>query len=487
TESVLLAALGGIVGVTIANACLTVIVVLIPPYLLPSEAAIGLNWPALVFSLAASCATALIFGLVPALHTTRHDLIDVMRGATIDTSQALRGKRLRAALVVIEVALSVVLLAGAGLLVRSYVNLQRIDLGFRADNLIYAQVTLPQKQYRSAAAQQELFNEILARLQALPGVASATVVSAVPLNGGIRSGIDIAGAPHERIAPTIVQLATASYFRTTGLHLTRGRFFSDDEAAARRQIVVVNETLVKRYFGAADPLGQFITINALGAAPEDALQDPRFEVVGVVADTKNHGIRDAAWPEAFAPSSVTSAYGHAIVVRSVNARGQIINSVREGIWAIDRNVVIAETGMVEDLLRRYAYAEPLFSLAVLSAFAAVGLVLVMLGVYGAIAYAVARETHAIGIRMALGARPQEVRDMVLKRTLVLIAAGITIGMLSALFGTRALATQLWGVTPNDPVTLGAVAALILCVGLAAGYVPARRATRIDPALAMRVE
>jgi predicted permease len=487
TESVVLAILGGIVGVVIANACLKIIVLLMPPYLIPTESAIGLNWPALLFSLGMSCATPLVFGLVPALQTTRRDLIELMRGANTDSPQAVRGKRLRAALVVIEVALSVVLLAGAGLLVRTYVNLQRIDLGFRAENLIFARVTLPEAQPRTATATQELLNQVLARVQALPGVVSAAVVTAVPLNGGIRSGIDVAGTPHERAAPTIVQLATTSYFRTTGLRLMRGRFFSDSEAAARRQVAVVNETLVKRYFGGADPIGKFIAINALGALPEGRLEDPRFEVVGVVADTKNHGIRDAAWPEAFAPSSVTSAYGRAIVVRTAGAPAQIINSVREAIWAIDRNLVIAETGMVDDFLRRYQYAEPRFSLAVLSTFAAVGLVLVVLGVYGAIAYAVARETHAIGIRMALGARPREVREMVLTRTLILIAGGIGIGLLGALFATRVLATQLWGVTPNDPVTLAAVAALILGVGLAAGDIPARRATRIDPIVALRDE
>ena len=487
TESVLLALLGGLAGVGLAYACLRVVVVLVPATLLPAEAVIALNGSALLFSLVVSVATALVFGILPASQATRHDLIALLRSAGKETSDSFRGERMRTALVVVEVALSIVLLAGAGLLVRSYINLHRIDLGLRADDLIFARIKLPEGQYQSAAAKNDLVNQVVARVQSLPGIAGAAAASAIPLGGGIRTGIAVPGRPLDATASALVQLCTSSYFPTTGIRLRRGRFFSEAEVAAGRQVAVVNETLARQYFGDSDPIGRLITLNVFETFRDGRLADPRFEVVGVVADVKHRGPRESSWPEAYAPSSVSWAFGRSIVVRAADVRTPVIGSIRSAIWAVDRNLVITETGTVDDMLTQYSYSEPRFSLAVLSAFALVGLVLVTLGVYGAIAYTVARQTRAIGIRMALGARPSDVRGMVVTKTLGMIAAGGVFGVLAALLGTRVLTTQLWGVTSNDPATLGVVVALVVAVGLAAGYFPARRATRVDPMVALRYE
>lgn len=227
-------------------------------------------------------------------------------------------------------------------------------------------------------------------------------------------------------------------------------------------------------------------VNVLETLPDGRVDNPTFEIVGVVADAKNRGIQNPPLPESFIPSSVTGAYGRSIIVRTAGSPLPLLNSVRREIWAVNPNLVVTETGTVADILRK-SYVEPRFSLVVLGVFAGVGLVLVALGVYGVIAYTVSRQTHEIGIRMALGAARGDVQRMVLRMGLRLIGLGVVTGLLASLAVTRVLASQLWGVKPHDPLTLGAVVVVVAAAGVSACYFPARRATRVDPIVALRYE
>jgi putative ABC transport system permease protein len=249
----------------------------------------------------------------------------------------------------------------------------------------------------------------------------------------------------------------------------------------------VNQTLVNKFFGTEDPIGRTIKIKMLEKLPQGAVSDPTFEVVGVIADAKNNGIQDPPMPEMFVPYTVTGAFDRGILVRTSVPPLTLLKDVQREIWAVDRNVALTLTGSLEDFMRQFTYAEPRFGLVLMSVFAGVGLLLVALGVFSVIAYTVSRQTHEIGIRMALGAGRPDVLRMVLTMGGQLLGAGVALGLLGAFAATRVIANQLWGVSPRDPVTLAAVIAVVAAAGLAACWFPARRATRVDPLIALRYE
>jgi putative ABC transport system permease protein len=486
-ESFLLALLGALVGCFLSYFGLKAIVTAIPQGLIPREAAIRLNPPVLLFSLGIAVLTSVLFGLVPALQTARRDLVGPLRGSGKGTSSGAERGKLSGALVVAEVALSLVLLAGAGLLMRSFVKLQTVDLGLNPENVLAARLPLPRGQYQSAAAKQAVFRQMLDRVQALPGVVSVSTTSSLPPYGGIRSEVEIAGKTHSEKWEAIFQLASEGYFQTLGLRLLRGRLLTEAEVHDARKVAVVNEALVEKYFGHEDALGRQLTLKMLGTIPEGRVEDPVFEIVGVVADAKNQGLQAPIIPEAFIAFSVTGAFERGILVRTASAPLQLLNAVRREIWAVDRNIALTQIGSLTDLLKQYSYAEPRFSVVVLGVFAGVGLVLVALGVYSVIAYRVSRQTRDIGIRMALGATRSDVLRMVLRAGLRLIGAGIAVGVLACLAVTRVLSHQLFGVEPHDAPTLLSVVAVVVVAGLAACYFPARRAMSVDPIVALRSE
>jgi putative ABC transport system permease protein len=385
------------------------------------------------------------------------------------------------------VALSLVLLAGAGLLMRSFIKLQTVDLGFRPENIFVARLPLPPGQYKTATSKQQFFQQLLPRLQALPGVVAVTATSTLPPYGGIRSEVEVPGTTHAEKWTAIYQLCSEGYFQTLGLQLKRGRLLTETEVAGARKVIVVNETLVTKFFGNSDPLGRQIRFKMLETMPEGRVENPTFEVVGVVADAKNQGIQEPAMPEAFMPYTVTGAFERGILMRTQTNPLAMAQTVRREVWAVDRNVAITLTGSLTDYLKQFSYAEPRFGLVVLGVFAVVGLVLVVLGVYSVVAYTVSRQTQEIGIRMALGAGHGQVMTMVLRMGMSVVAIGIIAGVLAALGVTRVLRNQLWGLSATDPLTLAGVTVVIACAGICACYFPARRATRVDPVIALRYE
>jgi putative ABC transport system permease protein len=486
-ESLLLACGGAVIGCLFAYGGIKALVALIPAGMIPREAVIRLNVPVLAFSLASAIVTALVFGLVPALRAAKRDMVEPLKDSSKGVGGGFRGGRLRQALVIVEVALSLMLLVGAGLLMRSFVMLQHVDLGLNPENILVVRLPLPNGPYRSAAAKHQFFRTLLPRLSALPGVVSVTETTGLPPYGGITSEVQIPGNTNNERQTSLVQLVSEGYFQTLGLRLIRGRLLSDREVDDGRKVAVVNQTLVNRYFGAGNPLGQSVRFTMLENMPEQPVANPVFEIVGVISDAKNRGIQESPMPEAFVPYTLTGAFNRGVLIRTYSAPEALLNSVRREIWALDRNVALTNTGPLVGFLKRFSYAEPRFSVALLGVFAAVGLFLVSIGVYSLIAYTVSRQTHEIGIRMALGAGRADVLRMVAGMGLRLVVAGVAIGLGASLVATRIVASQIWGISPHDPLTLALVVLAMALVGLAACYFPARRATKVDPMVALRCE
>ena len=484
-ESLLLAAGGAIVGCLFAYGGVKAVTLLIPDGFIPREAVIRLNAPVLIFSLSAAMLTTMLFGLIPALQTARRDMVEPLKDAGKGVSGGFRRGRLRSALVVVEVALSLLLLVGAGLLIRSFVSLRTVDLGFNPENILVARVPLPRGQYTTAPEKQRFFRTVLDRVQALPGVVVATETTTLPPYGGIGTDLEIIGKTHTEKWRGIFQLCSEGYFQTLGLRLSRGRTFSAAEVNGARKVALVNQTLVTRYFGQEDPIGQRIKLSMLETFREGPVADPVFDIIGVMSDAKNQGIEEPVNPEVFVPYTLTGGFERGILVRTQGDPEALINSVRREIWAVDRNVALTLTGSLTGYLRQFSYAGPRFFLLLLGVFASVGLVLVAIGVYSVIAYTVSRQTHEIGIRMALGASHSSVLRMVAVMGLKLVAIGSVLGLLASFAATKVLAAQLANLSRFDPLTLASVVALMAVVGLAASYFPARRAMRLDPMVALR--
>ena len=354
-------------------------------------------------------------------------------------------------------------------------------------SVLAARLPLPRGQYETAAAKQQFFQSLLTRLQSQPGVVAVTAATSIPPYGGIGSEIDIPGKSHSERWDAIMQLCSEGYFPTLGLRLLRGRTLTEADVAGGRRVIVVNQTLVSRYFGTDDPLGRMIELKRLASLPQGRVENPVFEIVGVVADTRNQGLQDPTMPEAFLPYTITGAFERGILMRTAGDPLLMVNTVRREVWAVDRNVAITLSDSLANLLVQFSYARPRFTLVVLGVFAAVGLMLVMLGVYGVIAYGVSRQTHEIGIRMALGAGRGRVLGMVMLSGLQLVGIGVGLGVLASLGLTRVLSNQLWNVKPHDPLTMALVVAVLAAAAGCACYFPARRATRVDPLVALRAE
>ena len=486
-ESFILALGGALAGCLLAYAGIKILVTFIPQDTIPHEAVIGLNLTVLAFCIVVSIFTAVLAGLAPALQTAKIDIVERLKDSAATVSVGFRRGKLRSALVVVEVALSLVLLAGAGLLMRSFISLQAVDLGLRPDNILVARIPLPRGQYTTPAAKQQFFRTLLERVSALHGVVSATETSTLPPYGGIGTEIEISGKTHSDKWEGIFQLVSEGYFRTLGIRQLRGRTLSEVEVNDARKVAVINQTLARKYFGQEDPLGRSLTLKMLATEITPPVTDPVFEIVGIVADAKNQGIQEPPRPEIFIPYTITGAFERGILVRTERDPLAMLDTLRKEIWSVDRNVALTMTGSLEDYLKRFSYAEPRFSLILLAVFAGIGLVLVTLGVYSLIAYTVLRQTREIGIRMSLGATRRQVHRMVLRMGLQLIALGAVAGLLLSFGLTRVLAHQLWSVSSHDPVTLAAVVGVMGLAGLAACYFPARRATQVDPIVALRYE
>ena len=485
-ESLMLSTGAAVFGCVFAWAGLKALVAAIPQQTIPDEAVIRLNLPVLLATLVVSIASAVIFGLAPALHATRGNLADPLKAAGKGVSGGFRRGRMRNVLVIGEVAVSIVLLTGAGLLMRSFIALQNVDLGLDPENILHARLPLPREQYKTAAAKQHFFRELLERLHAIPGVVAAAETSTLPLYGGIPTDVEISGITHSDKWEAIFQLCSEGYFPTLRYKLLRGRVLSAVEVNDARKVAVINQTLARKFFGNTDPIGKRIEVKTLETWPEP-MKDPVFEVIGIIADAKNRGIQEPIVPEMFLPYTITGFAERGVLVRTAGDPMHMLNVVRSAIWATDRNVALTFVGSLHDSLRRFSYATPRFGLMLLGVFACVGLVLVAIGVFSVMAYAVSQQSHEIGLRMALGAQPADVWRMVLGVGARLIGIGLAAGLALSLVATQVISSQLFGISRFDPITLGGVILVLVAAGTAACYFPSRRATRVDPMIVLRYE
>jgi predicted permease len=486
-ESMMLGVAGAVLGCLLAFAGVRALVAYIPDGAIPREAEIGLDVPVLLFSLALAIATALIFGLAPAMQMARHDIVAPLKDAGRGITGGFRKGRLRSALVVVELALSLVLLTGAGLMMRTFVAMQTVDLGFRTSNLLVARLPFPRGQYQKAGDKKRFFNELLPRLQRTPGVLAATVITGLPPFGGFRSEVEVPGKTHTEQWRAICELTNEDYAKTLGLKLVRGRMLTETDLAGARKVAVVNQALWKKFFGDEDPIGRQMQVKELSRLRPSPVENPLFEIVGVFADVKNNGIQETIVPEMLVPHTITGSLERGIVVRTAGNPLALVEPVKREIWATDRNVALTMTRPLDEFLSDWVYAQPRFILLVLGVFAAIGLVLVAIGVYSVIAYTVSRQTQEIGIRIALGASYGDVVGMVFRMGFWLIGVGLAVGLGASYAASKVLATELFGVTAHDPATFVGVALVVLAAGAAACWIPARRASRVDPVVALRTE
>jgi putative ABC transport system permease protein len=484
TECMLLAGGGAALGCVLAWAELRALVAVLPKYTFPDEASITLNGRVLLFTTAIAALTALLFGLAPALGALGRNLSESLKAGGRGNSGFRRG-RLRNLLIVSEVALSLVLLTAAGLMMRSFFLMRQADLGFQPQRMLTTQINLDKK-YKTSEKQALFARELTSRLRTLPGVLSVTAAVDFPPFGGIDTDFEIPGKTHTESWKGQMGFCDPDFFPTIGMRPLRGHLFTAADVASKRKVAVINQQLARKFFAGEDPVGKTITLVGLERAPEPD-KNPNFEIIGVVSDIKNHGLRDAVLPQAYAPTTLASYGVYIVFIRTIGNPGSLTKALDGTVLAMDRNVLPQQTNTVEESLNQYELAQPRFGLQMFSVFALIGLLLVSVGVYSVVSYTVSQRLREIGIRMALGGTRKHVRNWVLARGMRFIAIGIVCGASVAFALLRLLKSEIWGVTSYDPVTLGAVVVLLVAVGFLACCLPAWRATRVDPFTALRQE
>ncbi len=483
TESLLLGVLGGAAGVALAYWGLDTLVVLAPAGT-PRLQDIALDGRVLGFSLALSLLTGAAFGLVPALSASRTDAHAALHES--GRSPALGRHPGARVLVVAEIALSLVLLAGAGLLLESFRRLLLVDPGYDPRSVLTLTLSLPDTQYSRPDQRASFFAELLERVRAQPGVISAAAINPLPVEGDdIATRFTVEGRPDPKPGQkprAEYRAVTAGYFETMRIALRKGRTFGDGDRRETTAVAVVNETLAAQVFPGQDPLGQRLSIGI-----QTHTTDPRtFEVVGVVGGVRHLGHRIFSPPEIYVPHTQQSWPWMSLVVRGSGDPVSLTSAVRRTVAALDPELPIQRVRPLPELVSD-SIAASRFVMALLGGFALLGLALATVGVYGVVAGSVERRTAEIGLRLAVGADSGDVLRMVLGQAARLAATGITLGLLAALALTRVLQTLLFGVSPTDPATFASVAAVLALATLAASYLPARRASRVDPATVLREE
>ncbi|HJR59603.1 MAG TPA: ABC transporter permease [Vicinamibacterales bacterium] len=485
TESLLLGLIGGAAGLLLAAWCTDLLQTLAPAGL-PRLSTIAVDRQVIVYAVVASMLTGLLFGIVPALHAARRDSGANLKEGGRTGTDSVRGRRVRAALAIGELAVALVLLVGAGLLVRTIVALNSQDPGFASTGVLTLRLALPQAKYTSPERVAAFYDQLIERLSALPGVESAGAGSSLLLSRLPNSAsINIEGRPplarDVQNIPVPYDSVTPGYFATLQIPLRRGRMFTRADVPQAQQVVLVNESFVRRFFPNEDPIGRRVTFGD-PTQPETRWQ----AIAGVVADTRRGGFEREPWAEVYFPMQQSPDRRMFVLLRTSGDPTALAGSAQAAVWSLDRDQAIAGIRTVGDLLAQ-SQANRRFTTMLLGLFAAVALVLAAIGVYGVLAYATAQRTQEIGIRMALGADRAAILRMVFASGAKIAGIGLAIGIAGALALTQVLSGLLFEVSPRDPLTFIVVPGALLAVALAACWIPARRAIRVEPVIALRGE
>ena len=483
TESLLLSMLGAVAGLLLALWGIDVLVAASPADI-PRFGQIGLDANVLGFTAILATVTGILFGLAPAVTASGADINETLKDATRGMTGGLHRNRIRSAMVVSEIALSLILLVGAGLLIQSFRRLMNVSPGFNSDGVLTAALAVEPTRYPENKSRIEVFHQTLERVKATPGVAAAGVVYPLPLGGSAEVfTFDIGGRPpyqpgEEPIADR--RCISGDYFRAMGIPIRSGRTFEDADRAESQQVVIINETLARRYFSGLNPIGQHL-IPGEGSVPIDR------EIVGVVGDVRHQSLESETSPEYYVPYTQTEVDDLTLVLRTAGGNpAAIAPTLHDDIRAIDRGIPFYNVKTMNQLLSE-SNARRGFNTVLLAGFALLALVLAGIGIYGVMSYSVIQRTREIGIRMALGAQSKDVLSLIIRQGVVLAVVGLAVGLTSSLFITRVMSSLVFGVSTTDPMTYVFVALLLFVIVVAACYLPARRAARTDPTEALRCE
>jgi putative ABC transport system permease protein len=486
TESVLLSSMGGGLGLLLAGWALPALRLLVPPSL-PFADQIQLDGRVLVVALGLSIASGVVFGTLPALHAFRVDLSQSLKegGVGGESRGPLRGGGARSVLAVSEITLALVLLAGAGLLLKSFYHLSDVDLGFNPERLMTTRLSLAESLYRTSARRVDFYQDVLRRASALPGVRSAAFTSGLPLSGSPWSEIALRAKEKNPAAPSspegrgaLYSQVSPDYFRAMGIPLLAGRFFDDADGAGAPKVAIVSESLARTFWPGESPLGKHLSF--------DVEKLEWLEVVGVVGEAKRSSLAENRSQAIYLPLWQSASPGVSLLVRTAGDPTLMVSALRQAVAQVDRNEPLSEFLTMDQRISR-SLAPQRFRTALLAIFAGLALVLGGAGIYGVMSYWAAQRTHEIGVRLALGARPRDALSLVLGQGLRLAVAGVVLGLAGSLAFSRLLANLLYGVSAFDVPTFAAVSVLLVGVALLASYIPARRATRVDPMMALRCE
>jgi putative ABC transport system permease protein len=482
-ESALLSLLGGGLGLLLALWAVDLIVAISPDGI-PRVNEVGINGPVLGFTLLVSLLAGIVFGLAPALLSSKPDLNAALKEGSRSAAGSFDRSRLRSLLVVAEVALASVLLLGAGLMMNSFVRLQRVDPGFKPEKLLTVRVSLPQSRYGQTLQQTTFYQQALQRFETLPGTQSVSAISNLPFqnenNGGLRIDGYAPSSPYDRPQASY-RAVSPSYFRVMGIPLRRGREFSQDDVADQPGVAIINEEVARRFWPNQDPIGKRISPDGAGFPPGVWLS-----IVGIVGDVRHSTLDSAPNPEVYWAYPQYPVRSLTFVLRTAIEPMSLADAARKEIWAVDKDLPISSLQTMENLISTSISQQRLY-LWLMGAFAAVALLLAAVGIYGVTSYAVAQRSHEIGVRMALGAQASDVLKLVIGQGAKLALVGLTLGLIAGAALTRLMKSLLYGVSATDAVTFTLVALLLAAISLLACYLPARRATKVDPMLALRCE